>query len=93
MQGFGGSLALTVADMIFDNGLLTGLAKYAPTVSSAQVVAAGATAFRDVVTSAQLPGVLHAYATAIAQTFYLSLGASAATFIFAWGMNRYEGEK
>lgn len=89
-QTFGGSLFLTIADIIFEDALLTGLAKYAPTVDAAQVVNAGATAFRELVSSAQLPGILHAYAASVDQVFYLSTGASVATFVCAWGMKNYK---
>lgn len=92
-QTFGGSLALTVADLIFEQGLVSGLARYAPTVDAAQAISAGVTAFRDVVNSAQLPGVLQAYAKSIDQIFYLSAGASVATFVCAWGMRRYRTTK
>lgn len=91
-QTFGGSLFLTIAAIILEDGLLTGLAKYAPTVDAAQVVSAGATAFRELVNSAQLPGVLHAYTASIDQVFYLSTGASVATFVCAWGMKKYKAK-
>lgn len=63
-----------------------GLQKYAPATDSAEVVAAGAYAFREVVSSAQLPGVLHAYSEAFNKTMYVAVAASAATFVCAWGM-------
>lgn len=50
------------------------------------VISGGATSFRNVVSSQELPGVLSAYSTATGQTFYLSVGASAATFFFTFGM-------
>lgn len=89
MQTFGGSLFLTLAGFLFEHELVSGLAKYAPTVNGPQVIAAGATAFREVVSPAQLSGVLRAYAKSIGTTFYLAMGASAVTFFCAWGMKRW----
>jgi hypothetical protein len=85
-QTFGGSLALTIAQIVFNRCLEAAIPKYAPTANVNAIVHAGATAFPSVVTSAQLPGVLSAYAYAVDKTFYVALGTSAATFLFAWGM-------
>jgi len=85
-QTFGGSLALTIAQLVFDRCLEAAIPKYAPTANVSAIVHAGATAFPSVVTPAELPGVLSAYAYAVGKAFYVALGASAATFLFAWGM-------
>lgn len=72
--------------MDFTNGLTTSMKTFAPNVSAETVVAAGASAFRDVVPKAELGRVLLAYNQAIQQTFYLAAGAAAMTLVFCWGM-------
>ncbi|KAL0942291.1 efflux pump [Colletotrichum truncatum] len=85
-QTFGGSLALTIAQFVFNSSLETAIPKFSPTVDAAAITHAGATGFASVVTPDQLPGVLRSYAYAIDRTFYVALGASAGSFLFAWGM-------
>lgn len=85
-QTFGGSLALTIAQLIFDSRLKAAIPRFAPTADVEAILQAGATAFYSVVTPDELPGVLSAYAYAVDKTFYVALGASAGTFVFAWGM-------
>jgi hypothetical protein len=85
-QTFGGSLALTIAQLIFDSRLKAAIPRFAPTADVEAILQAGATAFYSVVTPDELPGVLSAYAYAVDKTFYVALGASAGTFLFAWGM-------
>ncbi|CAI7597832.1 unnamed protein product [Penicillium discolor] len=85
-QTFGGSLFLDFANLVFGSGLRTGLSKYAPTVDTQAVTAAGATGFRDVVSKNNLPGVVKAYSLAVDHTFYLAVGATVCTFVFAFGM-------
>jgi hypothetical protein len=92
-QTFGGAIFLSFAQLIFSQGLNSGLAKYAPTVVSETVIVAGATAFRHVVTEQQLPGVVKAYSVAVSHTFYLATGCAAAWFCFSWGMGWYSIKK
>lgn len=92
-QTFGGALFATFAQLIFNNSLLAGLAKYAPTVNAGMVVEAGATAIRQVVKPADLLGVLQAYNVSVNHNFYLAAGASVGSFIFCWGMGWKKIEK
>lgn len=50
------------------------------------ILAAGATAFRDVVAGDRLAGVLKAYSVSIDRVFYLVCGASVGAFCLGWGM-------
>ncbi|OCK76093.1 efflux pump [Lepidopterella palustris CBS 459.81] len=86
LQTFGGSLLLAFAQTIFSHSLVSGLQKYAPTADAQAIIAAGATAFRQVIKPEELTGVLQAYNVGINHTFYLSAGGSAAAFVFCWGM-------
>lgn len=83
---FGGALFLSLADTVLTNSLHTEIPVYAPGVNAAAVIAAGATGARNVVSPAELPGILMAYAKSINRVFYLPVGAAAGCFIFGWGL-------
>ncbi|OIW25670.1 efflux pump [Coniochaeta ligniaria NRRL 30616] len=85
-QTFGGSLALTIAQLVFKRSLEVAIPKFAPTADVQAIIYAGATGFSSVVAPDELLGVLRSYAYAVDKTFYVALGASAGTFLFAWGM-------
>lgn len=85
-QTFGGTIFLTIAETIFSHGLISGLEKYAPTVDVQTVVAAGATAIREVVKPEEVAGVLEAYNLAINHDFYLAAGAALGILVCCWGM-------
>lgn len=85
-QTFGGALFLSFGDTVFSNGLANALPIDAPQVNAQTVIEAGASAVRQVVSAADLDGVLEAYSTAIDQCFYLAAGASVAAFVASWGM-------
>ncbi|KFY10184.1 hypothetical protein V491_07779 [Pseudogymnoascus sp. VKM F-3775] len=73
-QIFGGAVFLSVAQTIFSGGLLSALAKYAPSVDAKKVVEAGATAIKSVVKPEQVAGVIESYNHAVNRNFYLSAG-------------------
>ena len=85
-QSFGGSLFLALADTAFANSLGSALKTFAPTVHAETLLAAGATAIREVVPTESLHGVLLAYSQAISHVFYLAVGGASACFLFSWGM-------
>ena len=85
-QTFGGALLLTFAETDFTNGLTNAMKIFAPNVSAKTVIAAGASAVKDVIPKAELAGVLLAYNQAVQHAFYLATGAAAATLVFCWGM-------
>jgi hypothetical protein len=85
-QLFGGALFVSLAQVIFTNGLASGLVKYAPTVVPSTVIDAGATAFRQVITAEQVPGVLKAYSSGLDHAFYLATGSAGIGLLFIWGM-------
>ena len=77
---------LTVANTILGNSLQTELPKLAPTAPTDAIIAAGATAYRHIVTPEQLPGVVLAFAKSINHVFYLTIALAACGFIFSFGM-------
>lgn len=85
-QTFGGAIFLSLEQLVFNQGLISGLQKYAPDINAEVVINAGATAVRSVVSPANLPSVLRAYMVGIDRVFYLGTGASGGVFLFAWGM-------
>jgi hypothetical protein len=92
-QTFGGTVFLTFAQTIFSRSLVDGLKKFAPTVDAPAVIAAGATAIRQVVKPDEVEGVLEAYNLGINRNFYLAAGAAVATFVFCWGMGWHSVKK
>ncbi|KAL4735676.1 major facilitator superfamily domain-containing protein [Aspergillus similis] len=85
-QTFGGSVFLAVASVIFSEGLKSQIPRYAPGVDPQQVIAAGATGFRDIVGGEDLKGVLRGYARAIDWVFYLVVGLAVVQFGVSWGI-------
>ncbi len=92
-QSLGGAMFVPIGNTIFDNSLKARLPVRAPAVDPDAVIAAGATAFRDIVSPADLPGVLLAFSDSIDRVFYLTTGLAAATFVFAWGMGWHDIRK
>ena len=86
-QTLGGAVSLVVANVIFSTTLWAEIPKHAPDVVPETVIAAGASAVRDVVTStAALAGTLQAYAISVDRVSYLTVGLSGVCFVSAWGM-------
>jgi hypothetical protein len=66
-----------VAQNVFQNQVLSGLARSAPGVSAAKLTKAGPTMLREVVPADTLPAVLEVYNTAITRAFYVAVGGAA----------------
>jgi hypothetical protein len=71
-QIFGGAVMVSVGQTVFISGLSPALAKFAPTISAATLIKAGATNVRSVVPEDQLSNVLKAYNQALTQTYVRS---------------------
>ncbi len=82
-NSLGGAIAISIAQNIFSNGLTTNLAKDAPDVNYLTIITAGATKLRQVVTAAQLPGVLQAYMTALQQAYVMSIAVAGIAVILS----------
>ncbi|KAN0116823.1 efflux pump [Hyaloscypha variabilis] len=85
-QNFGGSVFLICAQAIFDNKLHKLIAEYVPGADVSAVISAGATGWRNILSEQQVSGILRAYAGSIGGTFWLALGTSIGTLLFASGM-------
>jgi hypothetical protein len=85
-QMFGGALIAAVSQTVFNEQLLKQLAKNAPDVDVATLLAAGTAAIRKVVTPEQLPGILESYNTALLDPFYLGAAVTAISCFCALGL-------
>lgn len=87
-NSLGGALSISIAQNIFSNTLIKDMPIYAPGVNPQVIIQAGATHVRDVVTKAQLPGVLEAYDVAVTRAFILAIActgiAFCVSFVFEW---------
>lgn len=80
-QTLGGAIFISVAQNIFQNQLLHYLQVDAPDANAAQLVAAGATMIRKLVSGTLLQQVLVAYNDALTQTFYVAVAMGALSLI------------
>jgi hypothetical protein len=85
-QLFGGALMLNFAQLVFSHSLIVALEQYAPNTDPAAVIAAGATAFRQIIPADQLQGVLKAYNVGLQHVYYLATGSAAASLLFSLGL-------
>ncbi|KAJ7205769.1 DHA14-like major facilitator [Mycena pura] len=76
-QTMGGALFVSVAQSVFTNKLVAGLAARVPGVDPIIVLDAGATSLTDAVPPQILPDVLRAYNDAIVSTFRVSIAMAA----------------
>jgi len=86
-QSLGGALFVTVGQSTFQNGILTSLPKYAPSVPPQAILNVGATQIRSTLAAMHqtdaLPGVLQAYMVGLKHTYYVSCGTACAAFVAA----------
>ena len=92
-QSFGGSIFLTLAQVIFNGSLVDGLKRFAPTANINEVIDAGAAGLRNVVQPGELPGVIEAYNLSFTREFYLAAAAYVAMIFSAWGMGYHSVKK
>jgi hypothetical protein len=85
-QTLSGALFLTAANVLFDSGLKSFIPKYAPKVDPRAIISAGATGFRNAVSSDELPGVLMAYSKSIGWVFIMSAALGVLIVIASFGM-------
>ncbi|TEY56427.1 hypothetical protein BOTCAL_0225g00070 [Botryotinia calthae] len=82
-NSLGGAISISIAQNVFSNGLVKYVPQYAPEVSPAVIYAAGATHLRDVISPADLVGVLVAYCKALDEAFVLAIAVGAIATICA----------
>lgn len=86
-QNLGGSLFISVAQSVFENGLISGLEEFAPEVPPGAILGSGATDIRNVLASLnqqdQLPNVLLAYMKGLINSYRVAASLAAAAVIAA----------
>lgn len=85
-QTLGGALFISVAQNIFTNRLISGLAQVVPDLNSGIVLATGATSLKDAIGPQFLSGVLFVYNRALTDTFYISVAMASLSIFGALGM-------
>ncbi|TKA27786.1 hypothetical protein B0A50_04887 [Salinomyces thailandicus] len=91
-QTLGGALFISVAQNVFTNRLLANLKEVVPDLSSALVLATGATSLKNNIPQQYLAGVQTAYNDSLMSTFYVAT-AMAALSIFGAGAFEWKSVK
>ncbi|KAI2623107.1 efflux pump [Hypoxylon sp. NC1633] len=87
-QTFGGSVFLTVANLVFQEELRGSISRLTTESLADRVIDTGATAFRSVVPEEYIERVLKGYSEALSAVFYLSAALSLVYFVISWGIGR-----
>ncbi|KIW90682.1 uncharacterized protein Z519_08465 [Cladophialophora bantiana CBS 173.52] len=86
-QSLGGALFIAVAQSVFSNGLVSGVAKYAPDIDPQLLINTGATAIRSVLAKIgmedHLRQVIEAYVYALKDCYRVTVAVSGISFIAA----------
>jgi hypothetical protein len=86
-QTLGGALFISVAQTLFQNGLISGLQEFAPDLDPAMFLHSGATAIRPLLEEIHredlLTAVLMAYVRGLKNTFWITVACAIAAFICA----------
>ena len=77
------AITLAVSNTILDEGLRSEIPKHAAAVNPEEVIAAGATRYRDVISATNIPGVVLSYTNSIDFVFYISLACAILAFLIA----------
>ncbi|KAF8866717.1 putative MFS toxin efflux pump [Acephala macrosclerotiorum] len=89
-QTLGGALFISVAQTLFQNGLLSGIKNYSPSLNGQAFLHSGATEIRRLLAEMhqedQLQGVLHAYVDGLRHTFWITAACAIAAFFCAVGL-------
>lgn len=82
-QYIGGSIFLSLSNVIFHSSLKSSLLQYAPQANATAIIAAGASAsnVRQNVPPEALIGVIMAYSVSIRHVFYLATGCAGFMFV------------
>lgn len=85
-QYIGGSIFLSLSNVVFNSSLKSSLAKYAPYANATAIIAAGASSsnVRLIVPPDQLDGVIKAYSVGIRDVFWLATGCAGCLFSTAF---------
>lgn len=82
-QSLSGALCISIAQNVFQNRLARNLTEYAPMIDPDVIIRGGAANLAERIPSKFLSSVLFAYNVAVTQTFYVSVGTAALSFLGA----------
>ena len=82
-QSLSGALCISIAQNVFQNRLVKSLTQYAPMIDPDVIIRGGAANLAERIPSQILTSVLFAYNIAVTQTFYVSVGTAALSFLGA----------
>jgi hypothetical protein len=89
-QSLGGSLFISVAQTLFQNGLYSGIQKYAPSLDPETFLHSGATEIRSLLAEMhqedKLHAVLQAYVDGLTHTYWITTACAIAAFLAACGL-------
>lgn len=85
-QQLGGALFVAIGQAVFQNHLILKLEMIEPSLTPIEILSAGATGLRSLVTSEQLPAVLDAYAKSLDSTYQIAIAMAGMAFLMAWGV-------
>ncbi|KAI1078102.1 major facilitator superfamily domain-containing protein [Whalleya microplaca] len=95
-QSLGGALFISVAQSLFQNGLIKGVARAAPQIDPAVLTNSGASQIRQVLATIgqedALEAVLEAYMRGLRNAYYISAAAAGAAFLAALGLRWWKIE-
>jgi uncharacterized membrane protein YbhN (UPF0104 family) len=85
-QSLGPAIMLALCDVIFDASLRSELQSRVGHLDTEAIIRAGATGFRAIVPSVDLPEIVTAIADSVDRVFYLVAAVAAACALVLWGM-------
>ncbi|PMD46299.1 MFS general substrate transporter [Hyaloscypha variabilis F] len=89
-QTLGGALFISVAQTLFQNGLLSGIEKNAPQLPAQQFLHSGATQIRQILAELHqedaLDAVLQAYVDGLTHCYWITTACAIAAFFFVCGL-------
>lgn len=90
-QSFGGAIFIAVAQTVFQNGLVAGVARDAPGLDPEIFINAGANQVREILRGMGREGdtdaVLGAYLAGLRNTYYITVACASAAFVAALGLS------
>jgi hypothetical protein len=100
-QSLGGSIFISVAQSVFQNGLTTGIDKYTTGINPQLFLHSGATLIRPILTEIHredaLEGILQAYVLGLTHCFTITVACACAAFVAAaclqWKSVKKDGQK
>jgi hypothetical protein len=92
MQGLGGAVFISIAQVVFTHSLVKNLGEVS-NISTAMIVHTGATELRDLVPAAALGKVLVAYNTALTDTIKVGVGCACLTIVVGLGWMEWKSVK